>query len=636
MSKNLLIKQLSRIDTRGEIETLEFEEGVNVITGLNNSGKTVWLKMLDFLLGDSSSVENALDNEDISGIILSEKYKSIYAIIEIDSIEYLIERRWKEQGLKSKTIIDGKAYDSTEFSAFILEKLQIPNLKFSKGNPYLDGNQFSLTFRILLRHIYRQERFWNDIADQQPYSEQHAAISQFLGLAEKMFSPVYTEIIELQKEKLAIESQKNILELLLDQFGKNMTQVEDTVIMFTTADSIKQKITNLEKQVIDLINKRNTVITEATKEATKQSNLSENAEIILSKQRVEMLRELEKLIDIKSKQEERIEKFTSLLKSIESEIEKLKRSKEAGNIFSDIKISHCPACHQEVIQDLSPGICFLCHQPTSESSEHDRLSFEISQLESEKKELRELISKLVNEKELMLINERGLKEKIDSLNRKIEPLLQAVSALVNPKMGLLDAERGKLEEQIATFKRLENNLKTRDNYIKRIIDLERRITLKRQEIANIEIDNEEQAPVDLADGMTEYINQISEKKPERWQQGRIDLNIGEKDFKFSIGRSKWSSVGGTLRAFFLFAYHYGLLKLSNKENYHYPGIVILDLPFELSEAEDAIKRAENYLIEPFINLCQESNPKLQVIIAGRYFEGLTDVHEIRFEDSWHI
>lgn len=636
MSKKILIKQLSRVTTLDEVETLEFEKGVNLITGLSNSGKTVWLKMLDFLLGDSSSVENALDNEDISGIVLSDKYKSIFSIIEIDSVEYLIERRWKEYGLKSKTLVDGKAYDSAEFSSFILEKLEIPTLRFSKGNPYIEGNQFSLTFRILLRHIYRQERFWNDLADQQPYSEQHAAISQFLGIAEKMFAPAFTEIVELQKQKLSLESQKETLHLLIDQFGRNMTEAGETYLHFATSDAIRNKIALLEKKITELISDRNVVVSNAVKQVTSESNLTENIEVILSKKRVELLSSLEKQSKLLTNHDERLEKFKSLLKAVENEIEKLKRTKDAGDVFSEIKISHCPSCHQEVTEIKSIGTCFLCHQPVENSSNQDRLTFEIGQLESEKKELKELVSKMNDEKTTLIIQERKLKEDIDSINRKLEPLMQAVSALVNPQLGIIDAERGKIQEQIATFKRLNNNLTAKENIEKKILDIQKRIEVKKNEINSIEVDGEEQTPNDLTDGMMEYINEICLSKPERWQQGRINLNIGERDFKFSIGRSKWSSVGGTLRAYFLFAYHYGLLKLSNSIKCNYPGIVILDLPFELSETGEEIKSAENYLIEPFINLCSNHDNNLQVIIAGRHFEGLKNVNEIRFEDTWHL
>lgn len=636
MSKKIFIKQLSRVTTLDEVETLEFEIGVNLITGLSNSGKTVWLKMLDFLLGDSSSVENALDNEDISGIILSEKYKSLYAIIEIDTVEYLIERRWKEYGLKSKTLVDGKAYDSAEFSSFILEKLNIPTLRFAKGNPYIEGNQFSLTFRILLRHIYRQERFWNDLADQQPYSEQHAAISQFLGIAEKMFAPAFTEIVELQKQKLSLESQKDTLHLLIDEFGRNMTEVGETYLHFATSDAIRNKIVSLEKKVTELISDRNLVVSNAVKQVTSESNLTENIEIILSKKRVELLATLDKQSKLLINHEERLEKFKSLMKAVVNEIEKLKRTKDAGDVFSEIKISHCPSCHQEVTETKSIGTCFLCHQPVENTSNQDRLSFEIGQLESEKKELKELVSKMSDEKTILINQERRLKEDIDSINRKLEPLMQAVSALVNPQLGIIDAERGKIQEQIATFKRLNNNLTAKENIEKQILDIQKRIELKKNEINSIEVDGEEQSPNDLTDGMMEYINEICLSKPERWQQGRINLNIGERDFKFSIGRSKWSSVGGTLRAYFLFAYHYGLLKLSNSTQCNYPGIVVLDLPFELSEVGDNIKTAENYLIEPFINLCNQPDSNLQVIIAGRYFEGLKNVNEIKFEDTWHL
>lgn len=69
--KNLIIKQLKRVTASGESEELVFTSGVNVIVGGPNAGKTVWLSMLDYLLGDKGSAEDAFGSE------LAKKYCSV-------------------------------------------------------------------------------------------------------------------------------------------------------------------------------------------------------------------------------------------------------------------------------------------------------------------------------------------------------------------------------------------------------------------------------------------------------------------------------------------------------------------------------------------------------------------------------
>jgi hypothetical protein len=69
-----------------------------------------------------------------------------------------------------------------------MRKLGIPLLNFPKGNPMSGQTWPELSFRMLLRHIYRQQRFWIGITDQQPEGEQQACVLQFLGLAERLFT----------------------------------------------------------------------------------------------------------------------------------------------------------------------------------------------------------------------------------------------------------------------------------------------------------------------------------------------------------------------------------------------------------------------------------------------------------------
>src|ERR1700758_4377152 len=102
MSGHLIIKKITRTTNDGVKEFLEFTSGVNVLEGNPNAGKTVWMNMIDFLLGDTSPVEEAIGNEDSQAQKLFDKYVSIEGIIQIDDKEITLERRWQEPGLKSK------------------------------------------------------------------------------------------------------------------------------------------------------------------------------------------------------------------------------------------------------------------------------------------------------------------------------------------------------------------------------------------------------------------------------------------------------------------------------------------------------------------------------------------------------
>ena len=74
MSYKLIINKVARMSSDNNIETLDLKPGVNILEGPPNSGKTVWLNIIDFLLGDTDPIEEVLGNEDVSGKKLFEKY----------------------------------------------------------------------------------------------------------------------------------------------------------------------------------------------------------------------------------------------------------------------------------------------------------------------------------------------------------------------------------------------------------------------------------------------------------------------------------------------------------------------------------------------------------------------------------
>jgi hypothetical protein len=189
--KTFIITYLRRLRADGSSETLEFKPGVNLIVGEKDAGKTKWLSMLDYLLGDNGSAEDAFGTE------LAENYDNVAAGLTFsDGSEITVGRKWKVHGAKGKIFVDDSPIDADEFGDFLLARLDIPRIRFPKGSPWNDRTWPKLSWRTLFRSMYRQERFWSEFVDRQPEGELAAALLQFLGVANKQFPQSYEELVQ--------------------------------------------------------------------------------------------------------------------------------------------------------------------------------------------------------------------------------------------------------------------------------------------------------------------------------------------------------------------------------------------------------------------------------------------------------
>lgn len=635
MSLKLIINKVTRFTSDGEEEVLELKPGVNILEGPPNSGKTVWLNIIDFLMGDTGTIEDVLSHEDELGNKLYEKYIAASMDITISDSTYHIERRWTEQGMKGKLFVNELVISSSEFSDFLLNELNIPILHFPKGNPYTDKAWPSLSWRMMLRHIFRQENFWSDLADKQPDIEQHAVLSQFLGIADKLFSQNLGNIVNKRKELLKLEAEKEQFSSILDNIGKSMSNPNENVA-FVTHESIENAIGDLETKIETLLEKKQEIFNVEMAKVNDENKTIEAYIIEISKRRDALI---DRMSRINQKQKGiigRIAEFQGLQKSIKQEIDKLNRTKEAGVLFADLKVSHCPACDQNVTETKhNTNTCFLCHQTISEVKNDNRVDFEISQLTAESNEITELIASL--EKDISELNseENKVKYDINLVERELAPLRYQMTALVSPEVGHLDAERGRLEEQIEGHKRMLKNLDYKDVLVKKIDTLNSEISkLETQlETQEEEINFEEVSSL-LEEEMANYLNTLVKGNPDRWPHKRPNFRIGEKSFTIKVNEGKWQkSIGATSKLYFLFAYHYGLLALSKVTECNYPGLLIIDFPPELPNTEKNIFN-ENYVVEPFIDLCIKSSVPMQVIITGNAFKDIEGVNKVAMSSVW--
>ena len=639
-ANSLVIKKLMRFPKTVDEDEISLLPGVNVLVGEKDTGKSVWLKMLDYVLGKDKVASKSLGSK------LSEKYDSISAVVNIDKKDILIERRWKERGFSNKIIIDGTPIPNEEFSEEILNKLNIPILHFPKGNPYTERKWPPLSFRTLLRHIYRREDLWNDFAEKQFNSEQYASLSLFFGFADKLFPNEYGELVSKQKKVNTLQEMKDQFVEMLQEVSRELIVSRDLTVAFTP-ESIQTAKERLRSQIDELHTKRNNIL-----ENLKQKAISENETAIhdigpdqvnsISEKIVSYRTRVEDLSESLSQARKRLNELRDYFEVVKNEEAKLKRAQSAGSIIGQLKAKHCPVCDSAVEHEHSNNeFCYLCKKPQQINDKaieggKARIDFDIRQLQAECLELTQLILELEKEEKDSVAEIRNVETEIRRLKSRLRPINIAVAAILPPDIGLMEQEIGGLEEQILQLDRITGTLEKRSDMSTQILDIEKEISSLQSELEGLHGEVDFQSVSDtITDSMNSYLNALNLDDPKRWTKGKVSFKIKDRSFDAFVSGDPWSTaLGATSRVLFLLSYHYGLLSLSGQGNFFYPGLVILDFPVQLADGT-SIADKENYLIEPFISLLKipEYNDA-QFIAAGRAFEGLVDINRIELNHVW--
>jgi hypothetical protein len=635
-SKIIIVKKLIRSPQFDSDDTLELRAGVNVIVGKPNSGKTKWLSMLDYLMGDDSKPENAFS------LTLKEKYDSVKALVAIGEEDIWIERRWKQQGAQGKVFINDKPILQSEFSSYLLEKLGIPILHFSKGNPFEERAWPELSWRTLFRHIYRQQRFWGDLADKQPDSERQAAILQFTGIAEHVYSDASGALVDIRKEIWKLQGAREQYLSMLDEIARDITDEKEFRVALT-ADSINASIARIQIEIQELEQKRETALRtlreEATQKTQKQDDEGSDFEI-LSKKWADLQVEIGESRSVITKTEKRIDELKNYQASILGELARMERAKDAGTVLSALKITNCPACDQSVEAGENSDHCYLCGQEIQKNNDEEegrkRIENEIKRLEEDLKEAKELSSTLGKELTIRASTERNLVEEIKRIENRLKPTRQTAATILPPDISIWNMEIGRLQERTRQLERIKLILEEHKNISTRIDSLKVKVeNLKAKIQAESRKVNFETASEWLSDGMNTYLNALVALDKKLWTQEKITAKLREKDFVITVGGQDWSSqLGGTLILYFLLSYHYALLRLTKFEQCNYPGLAIIDLPATLEDGS-TIRDKENFIVEPFINLLKQMEMEgTQFIITGAAFENLQGVNRIALKDIW--
>lgn len=625
---NLSVRRVERRLATGSIEGLDLRPGVNVLVGRPNTGKTKWLQTLDFLLGDPD--DNPYEGGEEAG--LSEKYDAAAAELLIGDLKFRIERRWREPGSKGKVFVGDEGMPAREFQRWLSERLGIPPLHFPKGNPMSGQTWPELTFRMLLRHIYRQQRFWSDIADKQPEGEQHACVMQFLGLAEHLFTDEYGRLVELKMKSDRLRARR-------EQYGQTLEELacelisEPGATIGVSAATVDAADLRIAEEVDALRQRRVAAIAQGRDRAVPAGQQARATE--LGQQRAHTLVLLE---DLQRKAEASAERLAELLRyraELTEETDRLSRAADAGAVLADLNVTHCPACDQPVLVGATrDDECFLCHRPLPERSLPAnlgtvRLQFERERLAAELQEAGELVD-VVRRDEARLAREiAAARESLRTIENELAPVRQAVGALVQEEVSAIDMALGQASERQRQIGRLRTALATGERFTDEVAALEKEIEPIQRAVdeASRSLDMDA-AAAQLEDGMNAYLTAINELRNGVWSHSHVRITATRSTLKFKVGSRGWAAVlGGTDTLYFLMAYHYGLLSLTDKGAFHYPGLSIIDLPGEF--LGEAVEDKENFIVQPFVDLLGRSGFNgAQVVITGASFTGLKGVSRL--------
>jgi DNA repair exonuclease SbcCD ATPase subunit len=359
----------------------------------------------------------------------------------------------------------------------------------------------------------------------------------------------------------------------------------------------------------------------------------------LAERRAQLIAILEKTRRSMDESSERLSDLKTYSDDLTEELSRMNRAADAGSVLADLKITHCPACDQVVANDgVDHEHCFLCHQsvqaePMLEELGSARLQFEQNRLNGELKETVELTGVLDRELAALVSEVKLREEELTTIEDELVPARSNVGALVQTEVSEIDMALGKAGERIRQIDRVLAALDLGKNLTEKISALQNEIgPLQDRVEAMIESIDFRAAASALEDGMNDYLNEVNSIRPGSWKHSAVTITLSRSKLDIRVGQRRWQqALGGTDTLYFLMAYQFGLLTLSDKDGAHYPGLSIIDLPGEFSGEE--IEDKENFILQPFIDLVgSESYLGSQVIITGASFKGLEGVSRLALNE----
>lgn len=527
---------------------IDFKDGLNVIAGASDTGKSFAFECIDYALGSSSELKEV---PEVDG------YQSVFLEIEDigQRVIFTIERGIPKE--KNKMTIYYSNYQDKDRAKN--EKISITHsAKKSLSKKMLNycgciynnvkknaEKTQSFTFRSFIPLIMISEL--RITATYSPIYRADSRGSTFATSEKSVFKTVISGTDYEKKEKKEnTEIAKAELKGKIEQLKQiiNEIRLENNDLMKGVEDIKLEKST----EIIEL----NKFIKEKTDEIKKHELEYKNTQAEIEFENTE----LKRLLNNNNK-------FKLLKKNYLSDLDRLEFINDAFDLTQQLVEVECPICHSPMkINEIEKSDDYY------EALVAEKLKIEV-QLTELDKTIKDLSDEIMNKEENISKLENHKDEIKDILNNKLGPI---VAEKVEQVQNLLE-----IQEKINLITR---NKKRMDKYYTEINEWQEKIDSTVQNKGN----KKENLPDEYTNELCMEIKQLLKKCDFIGEEDDIKYNSATNDVK--IGDKEKASFGKGARAIINSTFLIGLMNYCYKKNLCHPGFVILDSPLTTYKEKD--------------------------------------------------
>lgn len=527
---------------------IDFKDGLNVIAGASDTGKSFAFECIDYALGSSSELKEV---PEVDG------YQSVFLEIEDigQRVIFTIERGIPKE--KNKMTIYYSNYQDKDRAKN--EKISITHsAKKSLSKKMLNycgciyknvkknaEKTQSFTFRSFIPLIMISEL--RITATYSPIYRADSRGSTFATSEKSVFKTVISGTDYEKKEKKEnTEIAKAELKGKIEQLKQiiNEIRLENNDLMKGVEDIKLEKST----EIIGL----NKFIKEKTDEIKKHELEYKNTQAEIEFENTE----LKRLLNNNNK-------FKLLKKNYLSDLDRLEFINDAFDLTQQLVEVECPICHSPMkINEIEKSDDYY------EALVAEKLKIEV-QLTELDKTIKDLSDEIMNKEENISKLENHKDEIKDILNNKLGPI---VAEKVEQVQNLLE-----IQEKINLITR---NKKRMDKYYTEINEWQEKIDSTVQNKGN----KKENLPDEYTNELCMEIKQLLKKCDFIGEEDDIKYNSATNDVE--IGDKEKASFGKGARAIINSTFLIGLMNYCYKKNLCHPGFVVLDSPLTTYKEKD--------------------------------------------------
>ena len=553
-----LLRKLQVLGTDVEPAELVFQPGLNVISGLSDTGKSYILQCIDYMLGAQTSPKQIKESKPYNTMLLEieTQEEKVYTLERNmnGNIIFLHESPISQLKLNSpqkklSAKHDGKS--TNNISAFILTLCGMWEVKLRKNKK---NETDMLSFRTI-SHLFL-------INETQIIQEDSPIYHAKKALEETKLKSAFKFLLT-GKDDNSLIAEEDPKEQKLKQSAK--TEVYDQLIQaFENRISVLQENGDIREQ----IRKLKQTIDDITNEISRSSDeISERQQI--RQQAWELQQDSDSRLIVIS---ELLKRFNLLREHYLSDLSRLEFIGEGEYLFNQLESVNCPVCGQPLADHNSRQMCINNQGDVIDIQTACRE--EIVKINRHLKDLENTVETLVFEEQETSINSNVNKLIVNEAEKYIAEVLRPKQIAMKNKLDQLQTVFKSLAEMEIIMQQLENLRLARAS-----------LQLDKKPIST---GSETYQALDKV-AIRDFCNVVGNTL-KSWKYPNMQIvDFDEKEMDIIISGSPRRNHGKGFRAFFYSAFTIGLMRYCQQNNLPHTNMVILDSPLT------TLKEKENLL-----------------------------------------